>query len=564
MSSRLLPLLVALGALGVVQSVVTPDGLLIQHLMSSYDARARPHYPSAVNVSIGLAVKNIQDINQLKGIVSSNIWLRLYWNDPNLAWNTSAWNGVSHIAMPTTGVNTIWVPDMMLYNTGENPFKSLYPAMANVYPDGSVQWSRPGIIQGSYAPDLEKFPFDKERIFYQFGSWAYDAGALDLMVHSSGLDTSVFVPPTEWKFDRDDTVLNSVLYNCCPNPYKDATFSIYMTRNSMYYVGQAIIPGLIFAVAAWGSFFMSRFEGIPARTAVLMTGLLSQVTLRVVVGNKIPVMEKSCWLETYQLYLLIFNACALFEFIIVQFLCTGWLKTMWWEPASIHSWKLPCLTARRNWAYADIRDRLERLEAGEDLEPLMNEKVTLIEKPAAVQLPVAVAQAGVERAPEPAAENNQLHAHDNTLHDRDAVLLNAGISSPAPGAIVVPLNHASSTENTQYVATENVVRKEATSNVFDFGFGCLNPSASGSGKGSGAGIETEMMPTPDADAAAALKLNKMKAGIQADLRGRKVAFGLHDGPGPQLAMRLDQFMRVVYIGGLIAMNVIKLREVDQL
>ena len=61
--------------------------ILKEHLLSDYRADTIPTQSEPLNLSIGIAVRAFNNIDQKEGIVSLNLWLRYRWNDYNFKWN---------------------------------------------------------------------------------------------------------------------------------------------------------------------------------------------------------------------------------------------------------------------------------------------------------------------------------------------------------------------------------------------------------------------------------------------------------------------------------------------
>ena len=141
---------------------------------------------SPVNLKIGLALRAFNNINQIDGTVTSNIWLRHWWNDYQLRWNSTEW-GINQITLFTTSDcdRCIWVPDICIYNTAENPLQDLSFSRAIVYPNGDVIWSRPGIMTTTCKFELKDFPYDKQSCYFKFGSWAYHSQEVNLSIREN-------------------------------------------------------------------------------------------------------------------------------------------------------------------------------------------------------------------------------------------------------------------------------------------------------------------------------------------------------------------------------------------
>ena len=118
---------------------------------------------SKTNLELGLAIRSLNNIDQVEGTITSNIWLRHWWNDNNLIWDPDEWN-ITKLAFYTNPEidRSVWTPDMYIYNTAEKPMEQLDYSYAMVYSNGDVLWSRPGMLKSSCVFDLEHFPFDQQ------------------------------------------------------------------------------------------------------------------------------------------------------------------------------------------------------------------------------------------------------------------------------------------------------------------------------------------------------------------------------------------------------------------
>ena len=88
-------------------------------------------------------------------MVTTNMWLRLWWKDPNLAWNATEW-GVSSLNFDPRSRKDFyfWTPDMVLYNAGEKVESVLENTAVTASPDGSLFWSRPGLVKSTFKSEV--------------------------------------------------------------------------------------------------------------------------------------------------------------------------------------------------------------------------------------------------------------------------------------------------------------------------------------------------------------------------------------------------------------------------
>src|SRR6056300_978949 len=121
---------------------------LRDYLFTDYSSATRPspdNKPLYLDFSIALRAFNAVD--QVDGILSTNIWMRHYWNDIHLRWNPEDYTNTTSIAVNTDPEldHNIWIPDMYLYNTAEKPMDNMDYSRAVLYYNGDVIWSRPGM-----------------------------------------------------------------------------------------------------------------------------------------------------------------------------------------------------------------------------------------------------------------------------------------------------------------------------------------------------------------------------------------------------------------------------------
>ena len=114
-------------------------------LLENYSAT---NIDSTVFLRLGIALRAINNVDQIEGTITSNVWLRYYWNDKHLTWNPENYNNISQTVFNTDPSldQCIWTPDMYLYNTAEKPQENLDYTRAVVQNNGDVFWSRPGLI----------------------------------------------------------------------------------------------------------------------------------------------------------------------------------------------------------------------------------------------------------------------------------------------------------------------------------------------------------------------------------------------------------------------------------
>uniref|UniRef100_A0A915I0X3 Uncharacterized protein n=1 Tax=Romanomermis culicivorax TaxID=13658 RepID=A0A915I0X3_ROMCU len=233
--------------------------------MSSYNKLVRPVQNSGdrVVVQVKLKLSQLLDIAEKTQIMTTNIWLKQRWQDPNLRWNTSEYGGVNVLYIPS---ELIWIPDIVLYNNADGKYQGSLMNKAAVYPNGTVIWEPPAIYKSMCPIQIEFFPFDTQDCEMKFRSWTYDGFEVDLIPYDvddyevkleknktiwivqNAVDLSDFYPSAEFDIMAVPACRTEQFFDCCAAPYVDITYTITLRRQTLFYTIHLVIPcvGLAF------------------------------------------------------------------------------------------------------------------------------------------------------------------------------------------------------------------------------------------------------------------------------------------------------------------------------
>ena len=64
----------------------------------------------------------------------------------------------------------------------------------------------------------------------KLGTWAYDGWQVNLTKLKDAIDTTNYQRNGEWRLMKTETVRNVEQYTCCPAPFIDVTFTLYLQR----------------------------------------------------------------------------------------------------------------------------------------------------------------------------------------------------------------------------------------------------------------------------------------------------------------------------------------------
>ncbi|KAL5235458.1 hypothetical protein ACI65C_002868 [Semiaphis heraclei] len=259
---------------------------LLGDLLDLYNTLERPvaNESEPLQLSFGLMLMQIIDVDEKNQLLVTNMWLKLEWNDVNLRWNDSHYGGVKDLRIPP---HKIWKPDMLMYNSADEGFDGTYATNVVVNSNGSCVFIPPGIFKSTCKIDITWFPFDDQKCDMKFGSWTYDGFQLDLQLQDDhGGDISGFITNGEWDLLGVPGKRNVIYYSCCPEPYIDITFSILIRRRTLYYFFNLIVPCVLIASMAVLGFTLPPDCG--EKLSLGVTILLSLSVFSLMIADALP------------------------------------------------------------------------------------------------------------------------------------------------------------------------------------------------------------------------------------------------------------------------------------
>ncbi|KAK5639398.1 hypothetical protein RI129_011890 [Pyrocoelia pectoralis] len=259
---------------------------LLNNLLTPYNVLERPvaNESEPLEVKFGLTLQQIIDVDEKNQLLITNIWLSLEWNDYNLRWNESEYGGVKDLRITP---NKLWKPDVLMYNSADEGFDGTFQTNVVVKHNGSCLYVPPGIFKSTCKIDITWFPFDDQHCDMKFGSWTYDGNQLDLILNSeNGGDLSDFITNGEWYLIGMPGKKNTIVYQCCPEPYVDVTFTIQIRRRTLYYFFNLIVPCVLISSMALLGFTLPPDSG--EKLTLGVTILLSLTVFLNLVAEKIP------------------------------------------------------------------------------------------------------------------------------------------------------------------------------------------------------------------------------------------------------------------------------------
>ncbi|CAL8102703.1 unnamed protein product [Orchesella dallaii] len=262
------------------------EKILVRKLLNDYDTSVRPskNASAALNITFGLALTQIIDVDERNQILTTNCWLNQMWIDDSFKWNATEYGGIKQVRIP---VDKVWKPDIILYNNADSQYnQAILSTNVIVNADGNLTWLSTAIFKSSCQINVEYFPFDEQNCTMKFASWTYDGFQLNLIIQTEDGDLSNYVTNGEWSLIDMRVKRHVVYYSCCEEPYPDITYSIVLRRRPLFYVFNLILPCVLISGLALLSFYMPSDSG--EKVTLGITTLLSMTVFLMVIGESMP------------------------------------------------------------------------------------------------------------------------------------------------------------------------------------------------------------------------------------------------------------------------------------
>ena len=192
-------------------------------------------------------------------------------------------------------------------SSADNSFQDFMNTFAIVSHDGHVLWMFPAVSKTYCTLDVRHFPFDRQKCKIIFISWTFNGFKVDLTYNATEVNAIYYKPKNqEWHVDKVTVERHEKTYACCIEPYPDVTFTIHMTRRSLFYIVNLIFPCLLIYAVSFLGFFLPVESG--EKVNLQITILLALVVFLLIVGetlpptpDAIPVLGKSIFLSLWNI-----------------------------------------------------------------------------------------------------------------------------------------------------------------------------------------------------------------------------------------------------------------------
>jgi len=301
-----------------------------------YDRLAPPTSDRTVNyskagtdVAFSIRFFKVQAVDASKGHMRLKVWVRFQWVDQRLSWNPADYGNITEIVVDGGGStdrenSEVWLPDIQMYNSNVGVQATLDKVNPNLYSDGTLLWSRPGILDAMCKfSGLVAFPFDKLKCVMEWGGWAYGDAFQAITLMGTGVEfaseSTSGSSYQEYAIDDVKVETHTTIYPLVPDsPWTLAKVTVELHRAHYYYVVFIIVPTIMITYLSFGVFFLSHKVG--ERLSFGITLVLVVEVMRTTVANFVPVCGELLWVDVFMMVNTMYSFMSLLETMLVLFL----------------------------------------------------------------------------------------------------------------------------------------------------------------------------------------------------------------------------------------------------
>lgn len=296
--------------------------LLRNSIFKEYNKYVRPtkYFNNTLNVYIGIGVQNIESFDQIQETIQLNVWLRKYWTNSLLNWDSS----LSNISQITLTKKDVWTPDIELINAATLPDIYTLNGGMYLYPNGDMIWSIPAVYKFSCPLNLKFFPFDTQICSMQFSSWSFDNSLLTLSPYgdtSTQIDVLDSCSHSEWKLMDYNIETYNETRRCCPNKlFSVNKYNFELKRYTHYYI---LNMGMTISLVIVSFIIMMVSPDNLSRTGTAVFIPLTILALELTIAGKIPIVGYYTLMDIFFLTCFITSMMVSIESGIVYIMITS-------------------------------------------------------------------------------------------------------------------------------------------------------------------------------------------------------------------------------------------------
>ncbi|XP_031430124.1 5-hydroxytryptamine receptor 3A-like [Clupea harengus] len=249
----------------------------------SYRPAVNLSTPTIANISFTLYA--VLGVNEKTQILTTFLWLRLYWFHEFLIWDPEKCDGVTKISLP---VNELWTPDIIIYEFVDDDVSQACPYVY-VNHTGHIRYDRMLRLVSACNLEIFSFPFDIQNCTFTFGSYMHTIKDVRVspalsFAEMSGNSKQYLEASGEWELVvilGEASILQFGI-----DEWDIITFWVVIKRRPMLYVVNLLIPSSFLMIIDILSFYLPPHS--VDRASFKMTLILGYTVFLLIMNDLLP------------------------------------------------------------------------------------------------------------------------------------------------------------------------------------------------------------------------------------------------------------------------------------
>ncbi|KAK7889362.1 hypothetical protein WMY93_024922 [Mugilogobius chulae] len=239
--------------------------------------------PTITNISFTLYA--VLGVNEKAQILTTFLWLRLYWHHEFLIWDPEECDGVTRISLP---VKQLWSPDIIVYEFVDDDVSQACP-FVYVNHTGHIRWDRMLRLVSACNLEIFSFPFDIQNCTFTFGSYMHTIRDVRVspaltFKEMSGNSKRYLEASGEWELV--DILGETSILQFGIDEWDIITFWVVIKRRPVLYVVNLLIPSSFLMIIDILSFYLPPHS--VDRASFKMTLILGYTVFLLIMNDLLP------------------------------------------------------------------------------------------------------------------------------------------------------------------------------------------------------------------------------------------------------------------------------------
>ena len=208
-----------------------------------------------VNVSVAFDVRVLVSFDESTQVFGCVGWFSVVWTDPELAWNSSSYGGLTEVTPPPANV---WKPPMYLTDmvVGPTPLGETFMSL-KLTSFGKITWTMPTVIHAGCGSNMVKYPYERLVCRSHLGLWTYNKN--EVVLFASNISLENVVPSKQWSISNPMMIATEVAI--FENRYSTILISFSVIGITYSFTFTFILPVVNLAVMATFVFLIPATSG---------------------------------------------------------------------------------------------------------------------------------------------------------------------------------------------------------------------------------------------------------------------------------------------------------------